>query len=88
VTQTAVLERLDVRRARELVDGFAPLDAPYSDLGEPSWFTNDTDRRDYWVQHAPTIVRWARDHGFANPRAALRYGLSLAAHAELWSYNT
>ena len=72
VIQTSVLERLDVRKARELVDGFAPGDVPYLDLGEPSWFTNDADRRDYWVQHAPEIVRWARVHGFANPRA--RFG--------------
>jgi hypothetical protein len=68
-------ETLDPDKARELVDGYAPSEAPYRDLGEPSWFATDAERRLYWLQHAARVVAWGRGHGFANPRAALRYGL-------------
>jgi hypothetical protein len=78
---------LDVDKARELVDGYAPPEAPYRDLGEPSWFPTDADRRRYWVDHAPTVVTWAREHGFAHPRAAIRYGLADSARAALWEWS-
>ena len=80
-------ETLDVLKARELVDGFAPERAPYRDLGEPSWFPNDVERRRYWVDHASAIVTWAREHGFAHPRAAIRYGLTEPARAALWKWS-
>lgn len=74
---------LDLRKARELIDGFAP-DAPYFDLGEPSWFATDADRRSYWLDYAPAIVVWGRSHGFAHPAAAFRYGLPDDARTALW----
>ena len=43
---------IDPDRARELVDGYAPPDAPYRDVGEPSWFATDAERRRYWIEHA------------------------------------
>ncbi len=77
-------EALDPDKARELVDGYAPPEAPYWDLGEPSWFASDADRRRYWLEHSARIVAWGRGHGFANPRAAIRYGLPDAARRSLW----
>ncbi len=75
---------LDLRKARELIDGYAP-DAPFENFGEPSWFRTDAERRRYWLEHAPAIVSWARAHGFAHPAAAFRYGLPDAARAALWA---
>ena len=66
-------DHLDTRKARELIDGFAPESAPYREHGEPSWFRDEAERRDYWLAEAHAIVAWAREHGFANPRAGLRY---------------
>jgi hypothetical protein len=80
-----VFDALDVRKARELVDGYGSPEAPYRDLGEPSWFATNSERRDYWFAHAAAIVAWARDHGFAQPRAALRYGLPIEARIALWT---
>jgi hypothetical protein len=77
---------LDVDKARELIDGFAPDDAPYRDLGEPSWFATDAERRSYWNAHAAGVVAWARDHGFAHPRAAIRYGLPQSGREALWAW--
>ncbi len=79
---------LDVGKARELVDGYAPRTAPYLDLGEPSWFPGEAARRAYWLGHATEIVRWARGLGLANPHAALRYGLPASAHRELWAWGS
>lgn len=76
---------VDVRKARELIDGYAP-GAPYRDLGEPSWFETDAERRVYWIDHASAIVAWARAHGFAHPAAAFRYGLPEAAREALWAW--
>jgi hypothetical protein len=76
---------LDVRKARELIDGYA-VGGPYLDLGEPSWFATDAERRTYWVEHAPAIVAWARANGFAHPAAAFRYGLPDAARTALWAW--
>jgi hypothetical protein len=78
--------RLDLRKARELIDGYAP-GAPYRDLGEPSWFPSDSSRRSYWLEHAVEIVSWARAHGYAHPSAAFRYGLPEAARAELFAWS-
>lgn len=83
----SVRESLDVRKARELVDGFASSDAPFRDFGEPSWFASDASRRSYWIDHAPEVVTWAREHGFAQPRAAIRYGLPELARAALWKWS-
>jgi hypothetical protein len=83
--QTPTRHALDVRKARELIDGHAP-GAPYQDLGEPSWFATDRERRSYWAEHAVEIVSWARSHGFALPAAAFRYGLPEAAHTALWAW--
>ncbi len=58
------------------MDGYAAPSAPYRDLGEPSWFGTEGERRRYWYEHATEVVHWAREHGFAHPRAAIRYGLS------------
>ncbi len=77
---------LDVGKARELIDGYAPAEAPFRDLGEPSWFATDSQRRASWVEHAPEIVAWAREHGFAHPRAAIRYGLPERARMALWAW--
>ena len=79
---------LDVRKARELVDGFAPPEAPFSYLGEPSWFRTESERRSYWLEHAPGIVGWAREHGFPHPKASIRYGLPSAARVALWDWGT
>ncbi len=76
---------LDVRKARELIDGHV-AGGPYHDLGEPSWFESDVERRAYWLEHATEIVAWARAHGFAHPAAAFRYGLPDAARAALWAW--
>jgi hypothetical protein len=76
---------LDTGKTRELIDGYA-MDAPFRDLGEPSWFATDRERRAYWTDHATEIVTWARAHGFAHPAAAFRYGLPDAARAELWAW--
>jgi hypothetical protein len=81
------LDILDVDKARELVDGFAPADAPYRDLGEPSWFASDRERRRFWDENAAAIVAWARDHSFASPSAALRYGLPDEARTALWDWS-
>jgi hypothetical protein len=81
------LNTLDLDLARELVDGYAPADAPYRDLGEPSWFATDRDRRRYWIENAAAIVAWARGHGFASPKAALRYGLPDDARTALWNWS-
>jgi hypothetical protein len=78
--------RLDLRKVRELIDGYAP-DGPYRDLGEPSWFATDAARRSFWLDHAVDIVSWARAHGFAHPGAAFRYGMPDAARAELFSWD-
>jgi hypothetical protein len=78
--------RLDLRKVRELIDGFAP-GGPYRDLGEPSWFATDAARRSFWLEHAVEIVSWARANGFAHPAAAFRYGLPDAARAELFSWD-
>jgi hypothetical protein len=83
--QTLAATQLDVAKARELIDGYAP-GGRYLDLGEPSWFPNDAERRDYWVEHAVEVVCWARAHGFAHPAAAFRYGLPDAARTALWSW--
>ena len=85
VMATSTVTRFDVRRARELVDGHAP-GAPYMDLGEPSWFRDDNERRVFWFEHAVEIVTWARAHGFAHPAAAFRYGMPDGARAALWSW--
>jgi hypothetical protein len=77
---------LDVDKARELVDGYAPSAAPHRDLGEPSWFATDGERRRYWHEHATEVVRWAREHGFASPRAAIRYGLPDPARTAMWQW--
>ena len=79
-------EQLDTRKARELIDGDAPESAPYRNLGAPSWFRNEADRRDYWLAEAPVIVAWAREHGFAYPRAADRYGMPAAATEAMWAW--
>lgn len=79
---------LDVRKARELVDGYAPAEAPFVDLGEPSWFGSDFDRRSYWLEHAPGIVVWAREHGFPHPKASIRYGLPTQARVALWVWGS
>jgi hypothetical protein len=86
VLQLEAPSGLDLRKARELIDGYAP-GGPYRDLGEPSWFASDSSRRSYWLAHAVEIVGWARAHGFAHPSAAFRYGLPDAAHAELWAWS-
>jgi hypothetical protein len=85
VTRLAPSTRLDLHKARELIDGYA-VGGPYRDLGEPSWFATDAARRAYWMEHAADIVAWARTHGFAHPAAAFRYGLPDAARAELWAW--
>jgi len=85
-TAVAFNQRLDLRKARELIDGYAP-DGPFRDLGEPSWFADDGCRRRFWLAHSVEIVAWARAHGFAHPAAAFRYGLPDAARAELWSWS-
>ena len=77
---------LDVRKARELVDGFAPREAPFAELGEPSWFRTDSERRSYWLSHAAGIVAWAREHGFPHPKASIRYGLPAPALVALWDW--
>jgi hypothetical protein len=79
-------DQLDTRKARELIDGYAPRAAPFRDHGEPSWFRTEADRRDYWLTEAPAIVAWAREHGFANPRAALRYGMPMAGTEAMWTW--
>jgi hypothetical protein len=76
---------LDVRKARELVDGFAPPEAPHRELGKPSWFGCDADRRTYWLQHAAEIVTWARNRSFGPAQAALRYGVPHEAHLAVWT---
>jgi hypothetical protein len=78
--------QLDIEKARELIDGFAPESAPYREHGQPSWFRSEAERRDYWLAEAPTIVAWAREHGFANPRAALRYGMPAAGAEAMWAW--
>ncbi|HEY3724482.1 MAG TPA: hypothetical protein VGN59_14110 [Acidimicrobiia bacterium] len=83
----STFEALDVLRARELTDGYAPDDAPFRDLGEPSWFRTDADRRRYWLAHAAEVVAWARHHGFPQPRAAARYGLPGPARAAMWQWD-
>jgi hypothetical protein len=85
-TRLARRTGLDLRKARELIDGHAP-GGPFRDLGEPSWFVSDVERRGYWLEHAAEIVAWARAHGFAHPSAAFRYGMPGAAHAELWAWS-
>jgi hypothetical protein len=85
-TRMAPSTRLDLRKVRELIDGFAP-GGPYRDLGEPSWFVTDAARRSFWLEHAVEIVSWARAHGFAHPAAAFRYGMPDAARAELFSWD-
>lgn len=81
-----IAEHLDTGKARELIDGFVPESAPYRELGEPSWFRTDAERRDYWLAEAPAIVVWAREHGFASPRAALRYGMPAAGAEAMWAW--
>ena len=78
-------EALDVAKARELVTGSAPSDAPYRDGEEPSWFACDADRRSYWLLHAAEIVTWARGRSLGYPQAASRYGLPHLAHLALWA---
>jgi len=78
---------LDVRKARELIDGYA-VGGSFSDLGEPSWFATDSERRRYWIEHAAEVVAWARTHGFAHPAAAFRYGLPDAARAAPWAWSS
>ncbi len=87
MTAVQVRQEFDVLKARELVDGFASEEAPFLDLGEPSWFPTDADRRRYWIDHAPEVVTWAREHGFAQPRAAIRYGRPESATAALWKWS-
>jgi hypothetical protein len=77
---------LDVRKARELVDGFAPPEAPYRERGEPSWFGCDADRRTYWLRHAAEIVTWARNRSLGPPLAGLRYGVPHEAHLAIWTF--
>ena len=79
---------LDVLKARELVDGYAPMEAPYRDMGEPSWFRTDSERRHYWLQHAAGVVGWAREHGFPHPKASIRYGLPADGLVALWDWGT
>ena len=76
---------LDVQKARELVDGYAPPDAPFHDCGAPSWFACDADRRSYWLQHSAEIVTWSRNRSLGPPQATLRYGLPHEAHLAGWS---
>jgi hypothetical protein len=83
---SGIAEALDPDMARELVDGYASDDAQYRDLGEPSWFPTDADRRRYWLRHSARIVAWGREHGFGSPRAALRYGLPEEARRTLWRW--
>jgi hypothetical protein len=78
--------QLDTEKARELIDGFAPESAPYREHGKPSWFRSEAERRDYWLAEAPTVVAWAREHGFAYPRAALRYGMPAAGAEAMWAW--
>jgi hypothetical protein len=78
--------QLDTGKARELIDGYAPESAPYRELGEPSWFRTEAERRDYWLAEAPAIVAWAREHGFANPCAASRYGMPAAGAEAMWAW--
>lgn len=87
MTAQLIVEGLDTEMARELIDGYAPDHAPYRNRGEPSWFADDANRREYWLAEAPAIVVWARQHGFPPPRAALRYGLPSAAREAMWSWN-
>lgn len=86
MTSPGSILQLDVDKARELVDGYAPASAPYRDLGEPSWFATSAERRRYWHEHAAEVVRWARKHGFPSPRAAIRYGLPAAARTAMWEW--
>jgi hypothetical protein len=79
---------LDTRKARELIDGYAPASAPFRASGEPSWFRSDAERRDYWLAEAPAIVAWAREHGFAPPRAAMRYGMPALATEAMWAWGS
>ena len=82
-----IMEALDTDKARELIDGYAPDDAPYRDCGEPSWFRSDAERREYWLAEASAVVVWARQHGFPQPRAAMRYGMPAAAREAMWRWS-
>jgi hypothetical protein len=79
---------LDVRKARELIDGYVPSEALFSDHGKRSWFRTDRERRSYWLEHAPGIVVWARQNGFPHPKASSRYGLPATARVALWDWGT
>jgi hypothetical protein len=78
--------QLDTRKARELIDGHVPAAAPYRRFGAPSWFRTEAERRDYWLAEAPAIVAWAREHGFASPVAATRYGMPAAGAEAMWAW--
>lgn len=88
MTVPVIDTRLDLGKARELIDGFAPAAAPYRDCGEPSWFRTEAERREYWLVEASAIVAWAREHGFAHPRAAIRYGCPTSAHEATWAWGS